>query len=339
MNHRLAIATISLGWHESHALESKLAAVKQSGIPGIELCNYDLERFAEAHGLNRLDAASKIGQLCKEAELTIVAYPSFADFEGHKTPLKDRLKKAEEWCNVARRLGTDMIQVPSNTNLDSSGDEAVIVTELQELAAIGARYNPPIRFAYEALAWGTHAADMEESWRIVNLVKRPNFGLCLDTYHVLARLWADPSTRSGMRPGGRSALRDSLERFRASCPIDKIFYIQLSDGERANPPILPGHEDYSDSKHVLFSWCLHGRIFPLETELGAYLPMRDILVAWLVESGWDGWVSMEVFHYSMKQELAGPRIWSDRALVSWQRIQELLGAEGSSEVSTSRKAI
>ena len=323
-DHQLAIATISLGWHECHTLESKLAAVKQAGIPGIELCDYDLNRYAESHNLNRIEAAEQIGHQCKDHGLIIIAYPSFEQFEGQPTPLDDRLRKAEEWCEISRRLGTDMIQVPSNTNLNASGDEATIVAELQALADVGLRYNPPILFAYEALGWGTNVADWEESLRMVQLVDMSNFGLCLDTYHVLARLWADPSVRSGRRAAGDSAVRDSLQRFATSCPIDKIFYVQLSDGELADPPILPGHVAYSEDKHLLSSWCMHGRIFPLEAEYGAYLPMKDILLTWLLESGWKGWVSMEVFHYSMDEESQGPKVWTDRATESWSRVLELL---------------
>lgn len=47
-------------------------------------------------------------------------------------------------------------------------------------------------------------ADWEEFSRIVELVNRANFGVCLDTYHILARLWVDPTDpKMGVRPGGK----------------------------------------------------------------------------------------------------------------------------------------
>ncbi|KPI35638.1 3-dehydroshikimate dehydratase [Cyphellophora attinorum] len=326
MNNQLAVATISLGWHECHTLESKLEAIKQSGIQGIELCDYDLTRYASHHRLDRKKAAELIGELCKDLKLTVVAYASFEKFEGQLKPLNERLEKAQEWCDIAARLGMDMIQVSSNTDPEANGDEAVIVSDLRSLAELGQCHEPPIRFAYEALAFGVHVADWEESLRIVKLVDQKNFGLCLDTYHVLGRLWADPSSHSGKRPGGDAAMRDTLQRFRDLCPPERIFYIQLSDGEFANPPILPGHVAYDRDTELLFSWCLYGRIFPLEREYGAYLPMEDILRTWLVESGWTGWVSMEVFHHSMREETAGPTSWTVRAVLSWDRVQKMLEA-------------
>lgn len=324
MDHKLAIATISMGWHQSHTLESKLAAAQHQGIQGVELFDPDLNNYAKAHGVSRLRAAEEIRLLCEEARLNIVVYGSFGNFEGQPTPLDTRLEKAREWCEIAGRLGTDMIQIPSNFDTESIGDQTVIVRELQAIAELGARQNPPIRFAYEALAWGKYAADWEDSLKIVQLVNRSNFGLCLDTYHVLARLWADPTTPSGRRPGGDEALRDSLQRFRDTCSPDKIFYIQLSDAEKADPPILPGHPAYHEDQPVLYSWCLHARIFPFEQEYGAYLPMEDILVTWLLQSGWTGWVSMETFHKSMADEEATPDIWAARAKTSWEKVQRAL---------------
>lgn len=324
MDHKFSIATISMGWHQSHTLESKFAAAQNQGIQGVELFDSDLNNYAKAHGVSRLQAAEEIRRLCEDARLSIVVYASFGSFEGSPTPLDTRLEKAKEWCEIAGRLGTDMIQIPSNFDAKAIGDETVIVKELQAIAELGGRQKPPIRFAYEALAWGKYAADWEDSLRIVQLVDRPNFGLCLDTYHVLARLWADPTTRSGRRLDGNEALHFSLQRFRDTCPPEKIFYIQLSDAEKADPPILPGHPAYKEDQPVLYSWCLCARIFPFEQEYGAYLPMEEILVTWLLQSGWTGWVSMETFHQRMAEEEAKPEIWARRAKISWEKVQRVL---------------
>lgn len=321
---KLAIASISLGWHASHTLECKMAAVKKAGIAGIEIFDTDLNKFAKFHQVSRLEAASRIGLLCRDAEITVVSYASFGSFEGQTSPLASRLESAAEWCEIAKRIGTNIIQVPSNFDVNASGNQGLIIEELRALADLGSRHIPPISFAYEALAWGKYVADWEESLNIVELVDRPNFGLCLDTYHVLARLWADPTIRSGVRPGADSALRASLQRFKKTCPIDKIFYIQLSDAERAIPPILPGHPAYKEDEHVTYSWCLYSRIFPLEEEHGAYLPMEQILLTWLGESKWTGWVSMEVFHYSMDDKDKKPDVWATRAISSWDKVQALL---------------
>jgi len=319
---KLAICSLSLGWDPSHILERKVAAIKTAGFQGIEMFMAEIDMsYAKVHNLSRLDAAREIRKLCADHGVEIINLASFGKFEGQPTPLEDRLKEAKEWLEVAKELGTTLIQVPSNDTKEALGDDAVIVGDLRALADLGAQEEPPVSFAYEALAWGTHVADWEESSRIVQLVDRPNFGLCLDTYHVLSRLWADPREHSGLRAGGNSALRDSLQRFRDSCPKDKIIYIQLSDAEKLSPPLLPGHPAYREEYDGPHAWCNYGRLFPLDSEKGAYLPMEEISRAWLVDSGWTGWVSMEIFHRELKEAEKGPEYWAQRARQSWDKLK------------------
>lgn len=336
MSHKLAISTISLGWHSTHHLERKLAAAANAGFQGVEVFITDLDKYAAAHGLSRVNSAARIKDHCLQHGLDIVCLGSFDNFEGDPVhSLSDRLELAEEWIAMAHELGTTVIQIPSNDAKDAIGELSTITTEFQALSDLGLQATPPIFFAYEALGWGTHVADWEESLRIVELVDRPNFGLCLDTYHVLARLWADPRAHSGRRPGGDAALRASLERFALRCTDpkvrEKIIYIQLSDAERMIPPILPDHEAYSKEKDGAYSWCTYGRLFPFEVENGAYLPMEDILKTWLDSSDRRGWVSMEIFHRDMKEEKHGPESWATRGKRSWEKVLSTALSEQPSE--------
>ncbi|KAJ3545830.1 hypothetical protein NM208_g2315 [Fusarium decemcellulare] len=324
MNQQLGICTISMGWHSLATLEEKIKAVQSSGISGLELNMIDLDKFAKRHSKCRLDAAKDASILCKAAGIEVFALGPFEYFEGTPTPLSSRLDTAFEWMNVAHEFGCTVLQVPINFSNNAVGDEKVIVDDLRALAELGLQQKPPISIAYEALAWGLHVADWEESLRVVDLVDCPNFGLCIDTYHVLTRVWADPRTVSGVRPGAASALRDTIQRFRTTCPPEKIIYIQLSDGEKMSPPILPGHPVYRADEDSTYSWCLYGRVFPLEAEEGAYFPLEGILRAWLIESGWKGWVSMETFHRDMDQRTITPGAWAARAVKSWDRITRLL---------------
>jgi sugar phosphate isomerase/epimerase len=321
--HRMAIATVSMGWHESHTLERKISAAADSGIEGIELCWEDFEKFATIHSLSHLEAASAVKDLCEKRKLAIVTLQPFLQFEGSKLPLEERLTKAREWVQLARTLGTDIIQVASNWEVDSSGDEKTIVAELKALADIGAESRNGetiIRFGYEAISWATHVALWEDSVRIVKLVDKPNFGLCLDTYHVLARIWADPRSLTGRLPGADFALRESMARFLEICPVDKIFFIQLSDGEKVDPPLLPGHPYFEADKDPSILWCVWGRLFPFEADKGAYLPMKVILDTWLRDKGWQGWVSFELFHRDEKEEVNGPEIFAERGIESWKKV-------------------
>jgi sugar phosphate isomerase/epimerase len=322
---KLAICSLSLGWDPSHILERKVSAIKAAGFQGIEMFMAEIDfSYAKAHNISRIEAARGIRKLCAEHGIEIVNLAAFSKFEGQPSPLEDRLKVAKEWLAVAKELGTTVIQIPSNDSKEAIGDEDVIVSDLRALADLGLREDPPVSFAYEALAWSTHVADWEESLRIVQLVDRTNFGLCLDTFHVLSRLWADPRAHSGLRAGGNSALRASLQRFRDICPKEKIIYMQLSDAEKLSPPLLPGHPAYNEEWDGPHSWNNYGRLFPLESDKGAYLPMEEISRAWLVNSGWTGWVSMEIFHRDLKEVAKGPEYWAQRGRQSWDRLIHVL---------------
>lgn len=309
-----------MGWHPIHTLEDKLTAASEHGFAGIELFWTDLIAFAERLRVPPAEAAPLVKELCQDKHLEIICLGSFDNFEGNHNPLSERLALAREWIDIAHDLGTDMIQIPSNDDKSCNGEEDTIVSELRQLTDTGGAASPPIRFAYEALGWGTHVADWEESLRIVELVNRDNFGLCLDTYHILARLWADPTSGNGMRPGGAAALNASTKRFLKDLPPDRIFYIQLSDAERCQPPLLPGHLAYSPQKDPSHSWCSWGRLFPGEASEGAYLPMANICHAMLVQKGWHGWVSLEIFHRKMKDEAANPEYWAKRGRASWDQL-------------------
>ncbi|KIX94578.1 uncharacterized protein Z520_09624 [Fonsecaea multimorphosa CBS 102226] len=332
-SHRLGIATVSLGWHPSHTLQRKLDAISKQGYEGVEIYHPDLVTFAEQHSLTHLEAASKIGVMCRERNISIIALQPLFNFAGVLTSFETRLKSAREYVALARAMGTKMIQVPTTYEMNSTGDEDLIVAELSALADLGRESTESgeeeIFFAFEALAWGVHHALMDDAIRIVKLVNRPNFGLCLDTYHVIARVWADPhaasGTGTGIAPGGYAALKSTLDRFMEQCPVEKIFYLQLSDAERLEQPLGPGHQAYkAEWAHwdATMHWCVWGRLFPYETEYGAYFPLDDILRLWLVEMGWKGWVSMEMFHRDEDKESVGPELLAERGYQSWQKIKD-----------------
>lgn len=55
--------------------------------------------------------------------------------------------------------------------------------------------------------WGSHARAVhaEHANESVAPVDRPNFGLCLDTFQITGREWADPSEPDGLLAGFASA--------------------------------------------------------------------------------------------------------------------------------------
>lgn len=338
-SHKLGIATVSLGWHPSHTLERKLDSIAKQGYLGVEIYHPDLVSFAEQNALTHLQAASKIGELCRARGVKIIALQPLFDFAGVLTSLEKRLDTARQYVRMARAMGTGMIQVPCTFEPNSTGDETVIVEELRALADLGTEESSDssetgtISFAYEALAWGIHHASLDDAVRTVKLVDRANFGLCLDTYHVIARTWADPhsaSTGTGVIPGGDAALHATLQRFMEQCPLEKIFFLQLSDAERLEQPLSPGHPAYKPEwAHwdATMHWCVWGRVFPYEVEHGAYFPMDEILRLWLKEKEWRGWVSMEIFHRDMDKESVGPEVLAERGYKSWLKVKERIGLD------------
>ncbi|OQU99826.1 hypothetical protein CLAIMM_05404 [Cladophialophora immunda] len=335
--HKLGIATVSLGWHASHTLERKLDAIAKQGYEGVEIYHPDLVTFAEHHSLTHLEAASKIGSICRDRNISIIALQPLFNFPGVLTPLETRLNSAREYVSLARTMGTKIIQVPTTYEMNSTDDEDLVVAELRALADLGRESKESgeeILFAFEALAWGVHHALMDDAIRIVKLVDRPNFGLCLDTYHVIARVWADAhassGTGTGIAPGGYAALKSTLDRFMEQCQVEKIFYLQLSDAEKLKQPLNASHEAYkAEWAHwdATMHWCVWGRLFPYETEYGAYFPLEDILRLWLVEKGWKGWVSMEIFHRDEDKESVGPEVLAERGYKSWLKIKDRFGLQ------------
>jgi sugar phosphate isomerase/epimerase len=71
------------------------------------------------------------------------------NIECHPSPLKDRPNAAREWINLARVLRAEYVQVPVQFGRDASTDKAVIVSELQQLADLGAAAEPIVDIAYE----------------------------------------------------------------------------------------------------------------------------------------------------------------------------------------------
>ncbi|KAF7198395.1 3-dehydroshikimate dehydratase [Pseudocercospora fuligena] len=326
--HKLASSTVSLGWHDAHTLPLKLQAAKSSGFKSVEVVHGDLEKEADRLGLSHNDCAIKIRQHCDELGLKVISIAPFENYEGSPSPLAQRLRKAFEWIHIARVLGADIVQVPASFDHKSLAvSEDQIIEELRHLADAGlpkeGTDEVTIIIAYEPMSWSVRSNTWQHALDLKHRVSRPNFKLCLDTYHILTKLWADCTMPDGKIPGGGQALKLSLyETLRLMQPED-VALVQLSDAERMQPPISH-HGLRSMGKHYAWHWSGVGRIFPLEAEHGAYLPMLDITRTWLIDLGWSGWVSMEIFHKSMDEEERGPQYWAGRGMNSWERLRKTL---------------
>jgi 4-hydroxyphenylpyruvate dioxygenase len=183
-----------------------------------------------------------------------------------------------------------------------------------------------VSVAYEALAWGAHVYLWEQSWEIVKAVDRTNVGLCLDTFHIAGRVWADPEVESGQNTDGDEALKESLSRLVKEVRVEKVLYIQLSDAERLSKPLIEGHEYYDASMPSRMTWSRNARLFPFEEEHGGYMPIVPIAKAIVNDLGYRGWVSMEMFsRYLMDESDQGiPERFVQRAMASYEKVRKEL---------------
>lgn len=317
---RLAIASPSLGQHRTHKLPQKIVAAAEAGIEGIEITHPDLSDYATALSKSILETARDIRQLCEEKRLMILAFASFQNFEGQRSPLSERLHTAGEWFAITHALGAAHLQVPSNYDRSANGDPSVIKSDFQQLADLASLYTPAIKIAYENLGWGTHCLLWQQALQIVRDVDRDNFGLCLDSFHFCAALWGDPFDCTGIQLNGKRNLEASLREMIAQLPLEKLFYLQLSDGELLDPPYSKDHPWFDPTLEPGHVWSNEARPFPLEEEFGAYMPVLDIARAFLVDLGYTGWVSLETFDRRMRAEEQGPVQNARRAVRSWDAL-------------------
>ncbi|KAI0380289.1 xylose isomerase-like protein [Hypomontagnella monticulosa] len=328
---RLGITSMSLGRSSAgHSLVHKLDMAQLYGYRGIELFYEDLFDVAQqlpggATPNNELHAAHIVNKLCKERGLAIICLQPFAHFEGllDRRAHLQRLEQLAFWFQLARALGTDMVQIPSSflPASELAEDPRVAVADLRKVADMGLQQQPPVRFVYEALCWGTRCDHWEQSWELVQAVDRPNFGLCLDTFNIAGRIYADPASPTGCTPNGEQAVRESIARLLTTVDLRKVFYVQVVDAERLTEPLGPGHAFYDPEQPARMSWSRNCRLFYGEWDRGAYLPVAQIARAIFQGLGFEGWVSMELFNRRMSDtDEMVPQELASRGAVAWAKL-------------------
>jgi 4-hydroxyphenylpyruvate dioxygenase len=246
---RTSIATVCL----SGSLEEKLEAISAAGFDGIELFENDLVTSPlPPEAFRRI--ADGLG-------LSVDLYQPFRDYEQvHERDLPANLRRAERKFDLMTRLGVDLILVCSNVATAVTDEDRVAVDHLGALADLAARFD--IRIAYEALAWGRNVSTLDHAWRIVERVGADNLGVCVDSFHVLAR-------------GTDPAVLDTI-------PGDRVFFCQLADAPALQLDVL--------------TWSRHHRLFPGEGDWDL-----SGFVARLVRAGYRGPLSLEVFNDTFRQ--------------------------------------
>lgn len=335
MAYRPAITSMSLGRAWVHDFGVKMREAADAGFQGIEVFYEDLEYLAKKHVPKHqkdihpsedeyalLRAAQEARDICDLHSLTVIGLQPFLFYEGLLDPGEHeaKIKKLKVWFELAKILGTDIIQIPSNfQSFGTTGDLEIIVGDMIEVADLGIAETPPIRFAYESMCWSTHVDTWETMWEIVKRVDRPNFGCCLDSFHIAGKVWADPTSITGKQDDADEKLGVSLANLVRTVEVEKVFYVQVVDAERMTSPLIEGHPFYVEGQPPRMSWSRNARLFVYEEERGGYLPVVDVAKAFLHRLGYTGWVSVELFSRTMSDPSPDvPQTHAQRGYKSWQ---------------------
>ena len=332
----IAITSLSVGRASVHGMEEKVQAAAEAGFNGIELFYEDLEMLArDIRGDEDImsslkHAAHLIRSLCDSSGLKIINLQPFRDYEGliNRKHHEEKISELKNWLILCKILRTDMIVITSvfpSPLPTATGDEDRIINDLREVADFGAEGNPPIRFAYEPISWGAHVNTWQHAWRIIQRADRQNLGLCLDTFHVAAKVWADPESINGRRQAAEDALRQDLEELVSVVSAKRLFSFQLADAAKLYPPLSPQHAWHNPDQHPLMTWSRQARLFPLENDMGAYLPVVEILHSCLLDMGYRGWISLEVFNSSLfARDHRVPLLHAQRGMRAWNKCKDAL---------------
>ncbi|KAL2065501.1 hypothetical protein VTL71DRAFT_3171 [Oculimacula yallundae] len=354
MSYKPAICSMSLGRAWAHSLSPKLEAAASASLPGIEIFFEDLLYLAASFPggstpSNQILAAHQIRTQCTSLNLEIIGIGPFNNCEGllSATARAEKLEELHLWFDICKILDTDIIQIPCTFMTEGvTGDLDVVARDLREIADLGAKQNPPFKFAYENLCWGTFNDTWEKAWGVVEAVDRENFGLCLDTFNIAGREYADPCAVDGKCIDADRLFKESMKRMAKTIDVKKVFYVQVVDAERLRVPMSNEHSFHVDGQKPRMSWSRNCRLFLCEEERGGYLPVLDVLRAICDEDGlgYKGWVSMELFNRSLvKEDPSVPFEHATRAMSSWWKIVKAMGwedvVERQPEVAVSRSTI
>lgn len=208
-----------------------LAAYSRAGCPDIELWLPKLEEQLKSTDLD------SIKQAVVDRQVTFpVAAPQGGLFTADEARRREAWALFEERLRLLRALGVGTFVVSLNVD-DAFGPGAFreIVQLLDRAADLAARDR--IRLALEFQARAACWNNLESAVALVEEVRRPNVGVCLDLFHFIC---------------GPSKPQD-LQLLTA----ENLFHVQLSDlagvlreAARDSDRILPGEGDYDPSPVV-----------------------------------------------------------------------------------------
>lgn len=328
---------MSLGHPTKHNLVTKLTAASTAGFEGVELFWDDLAAFAaatlgDASPPSVRRASGILRLVCDGLGLAVVSLQPFRDFDGLEEGEEKEARRAEfgVWLACAGALGAPIIGVPASIEREGRDPERV-VGDLETLADMAARNDPPVTIAYEGLCFSAFNSTWQRAWDAVRVAgrRRDNIALLLDTFNISGAIWSDPFREGALRPGRRAMLERCLREMPAVVPGEKVALVQIADAELVGP-VGEDHALYAGTKKgCLRNWSRSCRLFPMEEEQGAHMPVVELLGAITGSGGvgYEGWISMEVFSRSTEGGEGCVEWHARRAWGSWMGLKGALGWE------------
>jgi 4-hydroxyphenylpyruvate dioxygenase len=247
--HRHSIATVALGG----TLGEKLAAASSAGFDGVELFEPDL--------IAAPLAPEEVRRRLADLGLALELYQPLRDIDAlPPEQFRRKLDLVRAKFDLMLRLGARMALLCTNVSPDAIDDDDLAAEQLSAVA--DEARSRGLTVAYEALAWGTHVSEYDHAWRIVERAGHPALGVCLDSFHILAR----GTSLAGI----------------ATIPADKLFMLQLADAPRMRMDEL--------------QWSRHYRCFPGQ---GAF--DLETFLARVLAAGYAGPLSLEIFNDIFRQ--------------------------------------
>ncbi|CAN7422243.1 sugar phosphate isomerase/epimerase [Pseudoduganella sp. LjRoot289] len=235
-------------------LEAKLRASKAAGFSQLMLWAKDL-----AGHPGGIDEAVRV---VRASGVRVTGIQVMRDYEGLHGALHDyKLDIARQMLLVCRAVGAPLLMVCSSTSSHASGDMDGIARDLAKLATLAVPLG--VRVGYEALSWGRHVNQYQQSWEAVERAGHANLGVVLDSFHMLAN------------DADCTELDD--------IPAHKIALVQLSDYMWRE--LRSAEERLETARHL--------RVFPGE---GSHAKELAAMLRQLDRNGYRGDYSFEVFN-------------------------------------------
>lgn len=346
IENEFGIATLSLGNWRSHPLRPRLEAASRAGFRWIDLFDECWAAYLEEQGLpgdqlweatpNNLRVARQLGDLVKSLGMRIACTQPLRNIEGIKDPdeRKATFQLVTKRFPFMRAFDTDLVFMCASIRTDTgvTSDMKTVANDLAILGDMAKAYSdadggPPLRIGYEGLSWATRNT-WSSSWEVVRAANRPNVGLILDAFNILAVEFANPYNPAGhgriysTLEGSMQTLGSSLASLALSVPGDKIFFYQVGDAERVNPADF--HPPENPNTPALLPWSRGHRLYPFESSRGGYMPVHLVTAA-VLATGYQGPVSPEVFNNSLSDSNSSvPDSHAQRGITGLRKLTDVV---------------